>query len=113
MFYFRFFALLNYQFSSRLNNESPISLLSNTLLNSGSPKSLQSNVINSILNLLRSQDADIEENKIIELFDLPQRQLPDNKGKALNFYGFLNDKEQTEFYFLKMILFIESINKNF
>lgn len=50
--FFRFFELLNHKFSLKLNNETPISLLCNTLLNYGTQKLLQTIILNSIHNLL-------------------------------------------------------------
>lgn len=56
----RYLSLLNFQFSSCLKEESPISLLCNTLLNAGTPKTVQSDTINAILSLLKAEKEDDE-----------------------------------------------------
>lgn len=63
-----------------MNEETPLSLLFNTLLNAGTPKLIQTAILNATLNLLNSEMEDEIENSsdlrlVIKLLQIPQQPL--------------------------------------
>lgn len=73
--------MLNFQLCDELNGETLISLLYNTLLNSGTPKLIQKEILRATLNLLNFES----EDKNLQIFEIPQKSLKYVKERGIIF----------------------------